>query len=73
MRRVAQCSAALFLLATIDEQPCGLIRAVYDGSRALIHLLSVHPSRQKSGVGAALIEAAWENFNVAARPESPRR
>ena len=46
MRRVAQCSAALFLVATIDEQPCGLIRAVYDGSRALIHLLSVHPSRQ---------------------------
>lgn len=60
MRRVAQCSAALFLVATIDECPCGLIRAVYDGSRALIHLLSVHPNRQKSGVGAALVEAAWD-------------
>ena len=35
----------------------GLIRAVYDGSRALIHLLSVEPSAQHQGVGRALVEA----------------
>ena len=57
MRRVASCEAAVFLVAEIDGQPEGLVRAVYDGSRALIHLLSVSPSSQRQGVGRALVNA----------------
>jgi len=58
MLRVSQCSAAPFLVATVDEQPCGLIRTVYDGSRTLIHLPPVHPDRLNSCVAATLVEAA---------------
>jgi ribosomal protein S18 acetylase RimI-like enzyme len=58
MKRVAKCAAAVFLVAEAHEQPCGFIKAVYDGSRALIHLLSVHPRHQRSGIGRALVHAA---------------
>jgi predicted N-acetyltransferase YhbS len=57
MRRVASCEAAVFLVAEVDGQPEGLVRAVYDGSRALIHLLSVNPSSQHRGIGRALVDA----------------
>ena len=57
MKRVANCDAAVFLVAEVEKQPCGFIKAVYDGSRALIHLLSVHPDYQHSGVGSALVDA----------------
>jgi GNAT superfamily N-acetyltransferase len=57
MRRVADCEAAVFLVAEVAGQPQGFIRAVYDGSRALIHLLSVHPDFQHEGIGRALVEA----------------
>jgi len=57
MRRVANCEAAVFLVAEVEKQPCGFMRAVYDGSRALIHLLSIHPDYQNRGIGSALIEA----------------
>lgn len=58
MTRAAACPAAIFLVADSPRGPRGLIRAVYDGSRAMIHLLSVHPEAQGSGVGTALVEAA---------------
>lgn len=57
MERVARCDAAVFLVAEVGGKPCGFVRAVYDGSRALIHLLSVHPDYQHSGVGSALVNA----------------
>jgi N-acetylglutamate synthase-like GNAT family acetyltransferase len=57
MRRVAACEAAVFLVAEVDGQARGLIRAVYDGSRALIHLLSVHPDVQRRGIGRDLVAA----------------
>ena len=57
MKRVAKCRAAVFLVAVKEDKPCGLIRAIYDGSRALIHLLSVHPKYQYQGIGSALLEA----------------
>jgi len=46
IRQVANCDAAVFLVVETDKQICGFIKAVYDGSRALIHLLSVHPGYQ---------------------------
>jgi len=57
MRRVASCEAAVFLVADVEGQPEGLVRAVYDGSRALIHVLSVSPSYQERGIGSALVNA----------------
>ena len=57
LQRVSDCSAAAFLVAELDGQRAGFIRAVYDGSRAMIHLLSVRPACQRKGVGRALVEA----------------
>jgi len=57
MRRVAACEAAIFIVAEIAQRPCGFIKGVYDGSRALIHLLTVHPEKNNSGIGSTLIKA----------------
>lgn len=62
MMRVANCDAAVFLVAEADKQICGFIKAVYDGSRALIHLLSVHPDFQHHGIGSALVDAVGAEF-----------
>jgi ribosomal protein S18 acetylase RimI-like enzyme len=62
MRRVARCEAAVFLVAVAGVSARGLIRAVYDRSRALIHLLSVHPQFQKFGLGTSLVDAAWREL-----------
>ncbi len=62
MKRVATCNAAIFLVAEAEKKPCGFIRGVYDGSRALIHLLSVHPDYQNSGVGSILVDAISAEF-----------
>jgi predicted N-acetyltransferase YhbS len=57
MRRVAACDAAIFLVAERDGEVLGFVRAVYDGARALIHLLSVHPDTARQGIGSALVAA----------------
>lgn len=67
MKRVATCKAAVFLVAE-TAQPCGFIRAVYDGSRALIHLLSVHPDYQHRGIGTALVNAACKELSRRGAP-----
>ena len=59
MRRVAACDAAIFFVAEVDGQAKGLIRGIYDGSRAMIHLLSVHPNAHGQGIGGALVEAMY--------------
>jgi ribosomal protein S18 acetylase RimI-like enzyme len=56
MKRVGRCEAAIFLVAVVDGGTAGLIKAVYDGSRALIHLLSVHPDQQGKSVGNRLVD-----------------
>ena len=58
MLRVARRDAAVFLVAESNAVPAGIIRAVYDGSRALIHLLSVDPNHQRCGLGRGLVDAA---------------
>jgi len=62
MRRVAKCDAALFLVAEVEENPCGFVKGVYDGSRALIHLLAIHPQYQRRGVGTTLVDAVATEF-----------
>lgn len=60
MMRIAECDAAIFLVAEIDSKTIGCIRATYDGSRAMIHLLSVHPEYQYRGIGTNLVESIIE-------------
>jgi len=62
MRRVCACPAAVFLVAEEGGVPVGFVRGVYDGSRALIHIVSVRPDRQRRGIGTALVRAAAECF-----------
>jgi ribosomal protein S18 acetylase RimI-like enzyme len=62
MLRVHQCKAAVFLVAEEDGKPVGLIRGVYDGSKALIHIVSVHPAYQRRGMGTALVRETARRF-----------
>ena len=68
MERVADCDAAVFLVAEEAGQVQGFIRGVYDGSRALIHLVSVHPSAQRKGIGSALLSAMERELNRRGAP-----
>ena len=68
MRRVAECEAAVFLVAEVAGTPCGFIRAIFDGSRALIHLLSVDPDCQRRGIGSALFNAVCSELACRGAP-----
>jgi ribosomal protein S18 acetylase RimI-like enzyme len=62
MLRVHQCEAAVFLVAEEDDKLVGLLRGVYDGSKALIHIVSVNPAHQRRGIGTALVREAARRF-----------
>lgn len=62
MKRVAKCESAIFLVAEDEKKVVGVVRGVYDGSRALIHQISVHPQRQREGIGSALIKEISKRF-----------
>jgi len=62
MRRVAECKAAEFLVAEDQGQVVGMIRGVFDGSRAIIYIASVHPNYQRRGIGRALVHAVARKF-----------
>jgi ribosomal protein S18 acetylase RimI-like enzyme len=55
MKRVKACSAARFLVCEVKGKVVGMVRGNYDGSRAMIHQLSVHPAYQNQGIGTALV------------------
>jgi putative acetyltransferase len=55
MTVVQKCVAAEFLVAEKEGNPVGLMRGVFDGSRAIIYLASVHPDFQRQGIGTALL------------------
>ena len=57
MLKASRSDATVFLVATSQGTPVGFIRAVYDGTRAMIHLLSVAPDAQRLGIGTALVAA----------------
>ena len=57
MDRVAECDAAVFLVAESSSAVVGCIRTAFDGSRAVIHLLSVLPEYQGRGMGTALVKS----------------
>jgi N-acetylglutamate synthase-like GNAT family acetyltransferase len=57
MERVSRCSAAVFLVAEKDSATIGCIKAIYDGSRAMILLLSVLPEYQHQQIGTSLVNS----------------
>lgn len=70
MLRFAANPGAVFLVA--EEREAGRLlgcgRAVYDGSRAVIHLLSVHPQVQGQGIGRALCLALQQKLKALGAP-----
>ena len=62
MCRVKACGAAVFLVYEADGRVVGLVRGNYDGSRAMIHELSVHSVYQRRGVGTALVGEIVKRF-----------
>jgi putative acetyltransferase len=64
MLRVCDCDAAEFLVAEEDGRAVGLIRGVFDGSRAIVHVISVHPDHQRRGIGTALVSEIAKRFKV---------
>ncbi len=68
MKRVKACEAAVFLVCQMEGKAVGVVRGNYDGSRAVIHQLSVHPYCQRRGIGTALVEAIVERFRQMGAP-----
>lgn len=68
MMRVKACDAAVFLVFEMGGKVVGVIRGNYDGSRAMIHQLSVHPAHQRRGIGRALVEEAVKKFREMGAP-----
>jgi len=68
MCRVKACSAAVFLVYEKQGRVIGVVRGNYDGSRAIIHELSVHPNYQRQGVGRALVKEIVRKFRERGAP-----
>jgi ribosomal protein S18 acetylase RimI-like enzyme len=64
MLRVCDCDAAEFLVAEEKGRVVGLIRGVFDGSRAIVSLVSVHPDYQRRGIGTALVSEIARRFKA---------
>lgn len=68
MSRVKACSAAIFLVYEKHGKAVGAVRGNYDGSRAIIHELSVHPDYQRQGIGTALVKEIVKRFQDRGAP-----
>jgi N-acetylglutamate synthase-like GNAT family acetyltransferase len=68
MKRVKACSAAVFLVCEMEGKIVGVIRGTYDGSRAIIHQISVHPAHQRKDVGTALVNEIVRRFKQMGAP-----
>jgi len=68
MKRVKACSAAVFLVCEINSELVGVVRGNYDGSRAIIHQLSVQPAYQRQGIGKALVKEIVKRFQQMGAP-----
>ncbi len=62
MLAVQECVASEFLVAEEKGWTVGMIRGVFDGSRAIIYLASVHPDFQRQGIGKALLHESTQRF-----------
>ena len=68
MKRVRACKVAVFLVSEMDGKVVGVVRGNYDGSRAIIHQLSVHPQYQRQGIGTALVIEIVKRFEERGAP-----
>jgi len=68
MKRVKACSAAVFLVCEVDDKVVGVVRGNYDGSRAIIHQLSVHPKYKRRGIGTVLVKEIVKKFQERGAP-----
>lgn len=68
MKRVKTCKATTFLVCEIEGKVVGVVRGNYDGSRAMIHQLSVHPTYQRRGIGTALVREIVKRFEEKSAP-----
>ncbi len=68
MERVSNCSASVFLVAEKDSATVGCIKAIYDGSRAMIHLLSVLQEYQHQQIGTSLVESVIGELSLRGAP-----
>jgi N-acetylglutamate synthase-like GNAT family acetyltransferase len=68
MKRVKKCSAAQFLVCEMEGKVVGVVRGNYDGSRAMVHQLSVHSAYQRRGIGRALVKEIVRRFQWMGAP-----
>jgi ribosomal protein S18 acetylase RimI-like enzyme len=68
MKRVKACTAAIFLVYETGGRVVGAVRGNYDGSRAIIHQLTVHPGYQRRGIGTALVKEIVRSFQRIGAP-----
>ena len=69
MARAARSDATVFLVAVSHSgTPVGIARAIYDGTRAMIHLLSVARDAQRCGIGTALVVAVQSELRRRGAP-----
>jgi ribosomal-protein-alanine N-acetyltransferase len=68
MKRIKLCPAAVFLVYVSDGRVVGVVRGTYDGSRAIIHQLSVHPKYQRRRIGTALVKEITRRFEKMGAP-----
>jgi ribosomal protein S18 acetylase RimI-like enzyme len=68
MQRLHACPAGVFLVCEGVGRVVGLVRGTYDGSRAMIHLLSVHPAYQRQGIGSQLVQEISKCFRARGAP-----
>lgn len=68
MKRIKACNTAVFLVYKANGKVIGVVRGTYDGSRAMIHQLSVHPQHQRKGVGTALVKQIVRRFQQMGAP-----
>ena len=60
--RILEREYATFLVAEIDGQIAGTIIATFDGWRAIVYRLAVHPDFRRHKIGMALSQKAEEMF-----------
>ncbi len=55
IRRKLSVQRELFLVGVIDGRVVGTTMAGFDGHRGWLHLVAVHPERQREGIGGAMM------------------
>ncbi|MDI6708211.1 MAG: GNAT family N-acetyltransferase [Candidatus Thermoplasmatota archaeon] len=68
LKRIIGNNSAIFLVAEVNNKVVGMVRGVWDGSRALIHQISVHPLHQRIRIGTELVKKIAVKFRDMGAP-----